>query len=257
MTIPTRQLGRLSTDEVGALSAASVLCLPVGSYEQHGPHLPLATDLVIAEHFTSRLVHRFGDSHDLWATPPIPYGLSPEHEWAPGTITLPISAFTSLVDATCAAYVRATPARNLLIVNGHGGNRGILEALIYELRRRHQLNVCVVHPSSLADVRTDSELPEVHAGLTETSVMLALSPHDVRLDRLPSDYAPDPGQAESIRNLVTDRGVTWPWSSDDPSISRVGIIGGDARRATAELGEHIVNSALNRCPDVLEQLIKS
>jgi creatinine amidohydrolase/Fe(II)-dependent formamide hydrolase-like protein len=116
--------------------------------------------------------------------PALPYGLSPEHDWSPGTITLPVRVLTDLIDAICGEYIRATPARNLLIVNGHGGNRGILEAVIYDLHRRHDVNVCVIHPSSLATVRADSKLPEVHAGLRETSVMLALAPEDVHLDRL-------------------------------------------------------------------------
>jgi creatinine amidohydrolase len=150
-----------------------------------------------------------------------PYGLSPEHAWSPGTITLPIRVLADVVDAICGEYVRATPARNLLIVNGHGGNRGILEAVVYELRQRHQVSVCVVHPSSLASVRADSELPEIHAGLRETSIMLALAPDDVHLDRLPDSYEPDPAHAPGIRGLVLDRGVTWPWKSDDRSMAQL------------------------------------
>lgn len=258
MTTAGRQIGRLTTDEIRTtLAETSVLCLPIGSYEQHGPHLPLGTDTVIAEQFTNRMVDRYGDSHNLWTLPAIPYGLSPEHAWAPGTITLPITVLTSLLDAVCAEYVRATPARNLLIVNGHGGNRGVLEAAVYELRHRHRVNVCVVHPSSLATIRIDSELPEIHAGLRETSVMLALSPHDVRLDRLPDDYTPDLDQAADIRRFVLDRGTTWPWDSGNPAMGQLGIIGGNARHASAELGEQVISGALGRCPDVIAQLIKA
>ena len=212
---------------------------------------------MIAEQFTTRLVQQYGDSHDLWMLPTISYGLSPEHDWAPGTITLPVRVLTDLIDAICGEYVRSTPARNLLIVNGHGGNRGILEAVVYELHRRHGVNVCVIHPSSLATVRADSELPEVHAGLRETSVMLALAPNDVHLDRLPDSYEPSPAHAEDIRRFVLDRGTTWPWNSDNPAMSQLGIIGGNARRATAELGEQVIASALDRCPDILARLNKS
>jgi len=164
--LAARLFGRLTAPGINeVLHDRSVLCLPIGSYEQHGPHLPLQTDTIIAEGFTERLVRRYGDQYDLWELPAIPYGLSPEHAWSAGTISLPISVLTSLIDAICAEYVRATPARNLAIVNGHGGNRGILEAVIYELRQRHRVNVCVVHPSSLSTVRADSALPEIHAGM--------------------------------------------------------------------------------------------
>lgn len=250
-----RWYGSLTAPEIQSrLSATTVLCLPIGSYEQHGPHLPLHTDTIIAEGFTRRLVDRHGDTYDLWALPSIPYGLSLEHSWSPGTVSLTSTVLTTLLDALIAEYVRATPARTLLIVNGHGGNRGILEAAIYELRRAHQVNVCVVHPSSLSTVRVDSPLPEVHAGTRETSVMLALAPDEVYLDSLPDDYTVDVARRDHIRRLVLDRGATWPWDSNDPRISQHGATGGDPRAATAELGEQIINSAVDSCSTVLDHL---
>jgi creatinine amidohydrolase/Fe(II)-dependent formamide hydrolase-like protein len=98
----------------------------------------------------------------------------------------------------------------------------------------------VLHPSSLASIRTKSELPEVHAGLRETSVMLALAPGDVHLERLPDGYQSDLAHDEGIRQLVLDRGVTWPWQSNSTSMSQLGIIGGNPRDATAELGEEAI-----------------
>lgn len=161
-----------------------MLCLPLGSCEQHGPHLPLNTDTVIAEAFTELLVERYGERHDLWALPAMPYGLSPEHAWSPGTVTFRATTFLSLLDEVVRGYMRATSARHLVIVNGHGGNRGILEAAVHELRLAHGTAVCVIHPSSLSPVRTEGRVPEVHAGVRETSLMLALAPEDVHLDRL-------------------------------------------------------------------------
>jgi creatinine amidohydrolase len=251
----TRQYGALAAPDVPSLMTRdSVLCLPIGSYEQHGPHLPLQTDTIIAEGFTSRLVDRYGSSHDLWQLPAIPYGLSLEHAWAPGTISLLTAQFSALLDAIVGQYVHATPARKLLIVNGHGGNRGILEVAIYELTRAHQVSVCVVHPSSMSTVKIDSELPEIHAGTRETSVIMALAPEQVHLERLTDAYRTDPGQREQIRRLVLDRGVTWPWTSADERISSQGITGGDARAASAGLGEAIITSALDASAAVLDAL---
>lgn len=251
----SRSYGALTAPEVAArLHAESVLCLPVGAYEQHGPHLPLRTDTLIAEGFTARLVERHGAEHDLWALPAIPYGLSLEHAWSPGTISLRVRQLAAHLDAVLAEFVRATPARRVLIVNGHGGNRGILEAATLELARDHALRICVVHPSSLATVTVESALPEVHAGLRETSVVLALAPAEVHLERLTDDYRVDPTQRDEIRRLVLARGTTWPWTSDDDRISSMGVIGGDARAATAELGETVLESALAACPAVLEAL---
>ena len=140
-----------------------MLCLPVGSCEQHGPHLPLNTDTVIAEAFTELLVERYGERHDLWALPAMPYGLSPEHIWAPGTVTLRAATFLSLLDEVVREYTRATSARHLVIVNGHGGNRGVLETAVHELRHAYGVAVCVIHPSALSPVRTEGPAREVHA----------------------------------------------------------------------------------------------
>lgn len=250
-----RWYGSLTAPEIGSLlDADSVLCLPIGSYEQHGPHLPLHTDTIIAERFTQRLVERYGDQHNMWTLPTIPYGLSLEHAWSPGTISMRVGMLTALLDTIVGEYVRATPARKLLIVNGHGGNRGILEAATYEIQAAHHIRVCVVHPSSLSSVRVDSALPEIHAGSRETSVMLALAPADVRLDRLGDTYALDEAQRDEIKRLVLDRGTTWPWSSGDPRIATLGITGSDPRTATAELGDSIIASALDSCATVLERL---
>lgn len=250
-----RRYGSLAAPEIAArLTESSVLCLPIGSYEQHGPHLPVDTDTVIAEQFTRRIVDRYGDQHDMWALPVIPYGLSLEHAWSPGTISLRAALLTALLDVVVGEYMRATAARRLLIVNGHGGNRGILEAAIYELQAAHRARICVVHPSALSTVPIESALPEVHAGMRETSVMLALAPASVHLDRLPETFAVDESRRADIRRLILDRGTTWPWTSGDPRIAVSGTIGGDPRLATADLGESIIASALDSSGVVLEQL---
>ncbi|MEU4590780.1 MULTISPECIES: creatininase family protein [Micromonospora] len=250
-----RWYGSLSAPETATqLTERSVLCLPIGSYEQHGPHLPLHTDTVIATQFTNRLIDRYGDQHDLWALPALPYGLSLEHSWAPGTISLRIGALTTLLNAIVGEFARATPARRLLIVNGHGGNRGVLEAVSYELQATHQMRVCVIHPSSLSTVHAASALPEIHAGMKETSIMLALAPGDVHLDRLPETFGVDPAHRDEIQRLVLDRGTTWPWSSGDDRIASLGISGDDPRLASAELGEAIIASALDASKQVLQHL---
>ncbi|WP_127360952.1 creatininase family protein [Actinacidiphila soli] len=251
----SRAYDQLTAPDVTArLSRRSVLCLPIGSVEQHGPHLPLNTDTIIAERFTQQIVERYGDQHDLWVLPALAYGLSLEHAWSAGTISLNIAALNSMLDILIGQYVRATPARRLLIVNGHGGNRGVLEALAHELQQTHAIAVCVIHPSSLSAESTDSELTEIHAGIRETSIMLALSPGTVRLDRIPDGLTPNPRQRGVIDRLVLRRGTTWPWSSGDPAISSLGIIGGDPRKASAAVGHSIITSALEAGADVLALL---
>lgn len=251
----SRLYGALTAPEITArMNEESILCLPIGSCEQHGPHLPLHTDSVIAKQFTARLVDRCGDRHDLWTLPTIPFGLSLEHAWSPGTISLRVDELAALIDRVVGEHVRATPARRLLIINGHGGNRGFLEAITYELQAKHQVRICAVHPSSLSTVPVTSSLPEIHAGMRETSVMLALDPTNVHLDRLPEDFTADDTKRAEIKRLILDRGTTWPWLSSDARIATLGIAGGDPRLASTELGESILASALVACDTVLEQL---
>lgn len=252
-----RSYGSLTAPRAAAeLNERSILCLPVGSLEQHGPRLPLSTGTVIVERFAARLATHVSGRHDLWVAPAVPWGLSPEHAWAPGTVTLDIQLYTALISALVAEYIRSTSVRTVLIINGHGGNRGALEALVHQLRQTHDVVVCVLHPSTLAGSGTtiDSELLEIHAGIRETSLMLALAPDQVRLDLLPAEPRPDSGQREQIQRLVLDRGATWPWTTDDPALSTYGVIGGDPRRSSAELGHTLVSAALHASTDVLDRL---
>src|SRR5262249_4948366 len=128
-----RVIGELTSPEIAnRIRDTSVLFLPLGANEQHGPHLPLHTDAVVAEGVTRRIVTRYGDEFDLWQLPTISIGLSREHDWAPGTSSLPLIGFVTLLRDLARDVARTLPARNLAIINGHGGNRGVLENLLHE-----------------------------------------------------------------------------------------------------------------------------
>jgi creatinine amidohydrolase len=231
-------IGHLVSGEVTtALQASSVLCLPMGSMEQHGPHLPLNTDCVIAEALTQRIVARWGDAHDLWQLPIAPIGLSREHAWAPGTLSLTVSGMTAYLRDLASEIVRALPARNLLIVNGHGGNRGILEALGQEMRTGFGLNIATLHLGAMMSDGAGANMPDIHAGKDETSVMLVLAPELVRREAIAA-LTPPPGGGDA-RTLVLDPAASYPWSSDDPRLSQSGVMG-DARGASSAHGESIV-----------------
>jgi creatinine amidohydrolase/Fe(II)-dependent formamide hydrolase-like protein len=236
------------------LDAASTLCLPLGSTEQHGPHLPLDTDTVIAEALTSRIVARWGEAWDLWQLPALPVGLSREHGWAPGTLSHSVAAMTELLRGKAEEIVRESAARNLLIVNGHGGNRGILEAVGYEFVGDFGLNVCSLHLGALISPVPERGLPEIHAGKDETSVMLALAPDLVRRERMVELSSPP--DAATVRAMILDPAVSWPWSSGDPRIADRGVIG-DARMASAEHGAAIVERVVEAAGGVLKRLIEN
>jgi creatinine amidohydrolase len=247
-----RVLGELTFHDVArAIKATSILCLPLGAIEQHGAHLPLNTDVIVAEGLSRRLLERWGDEFDLWQLPTLPVGLSREHDWAAGTLSLSIHGFTGYMRDLAATIARSLPARNLAIINGHGGNRGILENLLHELAGDFGLNAVVLHPFDLAGA--DPSTIDVHGGRGETSVMLALAPDKVRRDRIASGGPPEP---KAVQALIFERGATWGWRSDDARLGRDGIIG-DASGATAELGTALLDRMTAASGGVFVQLLEN
>jgi creatinine amidohydrolase/Fe(II)-dependent formamide hydrolase-like protein len=254
MSAASRTAGRSLREIAAKLTVTSTLCLPLGSTEQHGPHLPLDTDTVIAEALTSRIIARWGEAYDLWQLSAVPVGLSREHAWSPGTVSHSVAAMTDLLRGQAEEIVRDCPARNVLIVNGHGGNRGILEAVGYEFAGDFGLNVCSLHLGALISPVPERGLPEIHAGKDETSVMLALAPDLVRRERMAE--LKNPPDAAVIRAMILDPAVSWPWSSGDPRIADGGVIG-DAREASAEHGAAIVERVVGAAGTVLKRLIEN
>jgi creatinine amidohydrolase len=248
-----RLLGELTYQDVSKkIGARSVLIMPIGSIEQHGPHLPLNTDVVIAEGLAARIVARWGEALDLWRLPTVAVSLAREHDWAAGTLSLSTDGMTALMRDLGRTISRALPTRNLLILNGHGGNRGILEALVRDLRIDCGLNVCVFHPAALSDGKAGSGVPEIHGGKNETSLMLALAPHLVRDELIVGSGGI--GHADFVEERILDLSVTWPWSSDDARLSRGGVIGEPAD-ATPEFGEQLIEAAVAAAGRIVKQLL--
>lgn len=251
MPAKTRSIGDLTfTDVSQRLRNTSVLCLPVGAIEQHGPHLPLNTDVIVAETVATAMLARWGDAFDLWLLPTVSITLSQEHDWAAGTLCLSPDSFVGMLNDLAREIGRALPARNLLIINGHGGNRRILETIAPALQREHGLNVGILHPFDLNAVRGDAPLPDVHAGWSETSIMLAVAPHLVHVDKI---KRPDNALNPAIVRGLVDRDAA-PWRSNDPRISDEGVIG-DARQASANAGRAIIDSIVEASGDLLDRLV--
>ena len=251
--VPSRLIGEQTFPDIARLvTARSILCLPFGSVEQHGPHLPLNTDAVLAEQFTHRIVTRWAEALDLWQLPMLSIGLAREHEWAPGTLSLSVEGMTALVRDLGRTIARALPTRNLAIVNCHGGNRSILDALILDLAADFDLNVCVLHPTVWAERMESQDAPDIHGGKAETSLMLAAAPQLVRMERLGDVKATE---AETVRTVILDPAVSWAWTSDDDRIASMGVIG-DAKQASAAFGERLFAHAVEKAGVALKQLVE-
>ncbi|QNG20498.1 creatininase family protein [Rhodococcus triatomae] len=238
MTTRTRRYVDLTTAEVSeALSRDSVLVLPTGAIEPHGPHLPLSTDLVVAEALGRELVDRGAAlGHDVWLLPALSYTKSDEHARLPGTMWLGAhTLFETIVDL--GRSIAATPARRVLFVNGHGGNSALLEVACRELRRRFDLQT-FLYSGGGRPGPTECGFG-IHAGFTETSMMLHLRPDLVDMRRAVRAV---PESLAEHRYVGFGKPVRFGWLSDDFSAS--GVIG-DPTPANADQGKVFFEDAVS------------
>jgi creatinine amidohydrolase len=244
--MPGRLVSELRAPELGErLSERSVLVQPVGSVEQHGPHLPFNTDLVIAEAVSSAVVERYGDDLDLWLLPPLAYSKSNEHAWAPGTVWLSATTLLAVL-MDIGRSLRMLPARRLVFLNGHGGNSALLNVACRELRLAYGLMTFLAHPRMppdqggppLAAPDAGERGLGIHGGAGETSLMLHLRPDLVAMDRAVRRV---PDQLADNRHVRFGGPVSFGWLADD--FGPDGHIG-DPTGATAAQGQEAFEHAV-------------
>ncbi|MEU0463315.1 mycofactocin biosynthesis peptidyl-dipeptidase MftE [Amycolatopsis sp. NPDC006131] len=202
------------------LGERRLLAVPLGATEQHGPHLPYTVDTEIAVELCRRLAEA---RPEVVVAPPLPYGSSGEHAGFPGTLSIGQEVTELLV----VELVRSADAfAGVLLVCAHGGNAAPLRRAVAKLRNEGR-NVRAWCPDGPAD--------DTHAGRLETSVMLALRPEAVRVDRF------EAGATRPLPELIgrlRDEGVR--------GVSPNGVLG-DPAGATAEAGR----ATLRRWADAL------
>ncbi|MCE9620773.1 MAG: mycofactocin biosynthesis peptidyl-dipeptidase MftE [Actinomycetia bacterium] len=165
----TRRLGEGTWTDHWKPTRRPLLVVPVGSCEQHGPHLPLDTDTRIASALANSLVNKY-DNGELLLCPALAISASAEHASFPGTLSLGAAVFEQVI----IELVRSADwAAGVVLVNGHGGNRIPVDRAVRQLHTE-QRRVLAWWP----------QIPDgdAHAGHTETSMMLAISPELVRMD---------------------------------------------------------------------------
>jgi creatinine amidohydrolase len=214
-----------------------VAVLPVAAIEQHGPHLPVGVDALIAEAMVARCAAAIPDAVPVTFLPVQQVCKSNEHIEFPGTLTLDWEVAIKTWLQIGASVARAG-VRKLLIVTSHGGNIPPMEIVARELRQTHGMAVATTSWTRMSAQRVyryrDGPMVDIHGGLAETSMMLALYPDLVRMD-LAEDFT---SRQTALRQGSVKLGyhmadANLGWLSND--LNDKGTVG-DASRATAELG---------------------
>jgi creatinine amidohydrolase len=244
------ELACMTTEEATrALATARLAIVPLGSCEQHGPHLTLDTDMAIANAIARRLATELGD--DAVLCPPLGYGLSEHHLAFAGTLTLRPATYLAIVGDLLESLQDAGLQR-VLLVNGHGGNIDALRLAARTARRDRKMLVASIMWATLAAdevAAVASSDAYGHACETETSVAMALAADRVRTERLGSQ-----GERYTVDELIdpprgkVDESV-WlhEWSSD-------GALG-DPSLATEAAGRRIVEAVHRRAAAFARRLL--
>jgi len=207
-------------DAAAAIDDADFAVLPTGSIEQHGPHLPVSTDTLRADHLTAELVAAAGEFDlDLLRLPPLPYGQSEHHMRFPGTVTLSTETYVDVVREIGESTAEHGVER-LLILNTHGGNREPLSIAADRLGRDTDLTVHFVHWTDFAreDLKEAYGEGWGHAGDHETSFVELYRPDLVRTDKKEPQEADEMPRTRSYEyfDQVTELGGLGDPTNSDP-----------------------------------------
>lgn len=203
-----------------SMGVAPLVLVPVGSTEQHGPHLSLDTDTAIAVAVAEGVAERLGDG--VLVAPPVSYGSSGEHQSFAGTSSIGSEALRTFV----IELVRSMSewAGRIVLVNAHGGNISALAKATFQM---------IVEEHDVAWVPCATEGVDLHAGITETSLMLHIRPSSVRIDRIETG---ETRPLAEILPLMMAGGVA--------AVSPNGVLG-DPREASAALGRQVLDDMVD------------
>lgn len=244
--------------ELAQLSGQStVAVMPLAAIEQHGPHLPLGVDLFLVEAFIDAAL-KLSQSSDPWVVmPSLQIGHSVEHLDFPGTLNLsPDLAMAQCM--TMAKAVSSVGISKLLLFNAHGGNVGLMDVVGREIRKETGLQVFHSNWYDLADATFMEGLFGreelrfgIHAGDTETSLMLAIRPELVLTDQLIHHPSTSEHKAKHFPILGNGRSVKQSWMTTD--YSSTGAMG-NASLATVEKGRLVLDHVGHRLMELVREI---
>ncbi|MET0221192.1 MAG: creatininase family protein [Tardiphaga sp.] len=217
-----------------------IAVLPLAATEQHGPHLPLGTDVMIAQAFLDEVRALLPADLPVIFLPVQPVGISTEHLAFPGTLTLPTAVALQSWMALGESVARAG-IQKLVMVTSHGGNSAAMTLVAQDLRADYGMLAVTTGwnrfgaPDGL--FAADEMRHGIHGGAVETSIMLARYPEHVRTDEIADFASAAIAMEKDHRWLSAGRPAPFAWQAEDLHPS--GAIG-DATQASADKGEQLL-----------------
>ena len=244
-----RNFSYLSWKQVDALPrATTLLVLPTAAIEQHGHHLPLATDTLINNLLLGKALERIPIDVPIYALPPVCYGKSNEHIGFPGTLSVSAQTFLAVV-RDLGTSIAAAGFKKVVLYNTHGGNTSLVDVLARDLRAEFGLRTFTLFGSggaSFDGISGQERAYGFHAGEIETAFLLHATPDLVHMNECTANYIARVDQPELLKPEGSSANFAWLTKDIAPS----GVMG-DPRPATAENGERWSNEAAARIAEIL------
>ena len=248
-----RNFAYLNWKQVDALPREStLLVLPTAAIEQHGHHLPLATDTLINNLLLGHALKSLAPEVSVYALPPVHYGKSNEHLGFPGTLSVSAATFMAVV-RDVGASVAAARFQKLVLYNTHGGNTALIDVLARDLRAEFGLRTFALHGSggvAFEGLSAQERAYGFHAGEVETALLLASVPELVDRSAYTVNYIADAAKPELLK--PENAPATFAWLTRD--IAPSGVLG-DPQPATAENGARWIQESATRLAAALTAMI--
>jgi creatinine amidohydrolase len=250
----SRNFAYLNWKQVDALPRdRTLLILPTAAIEQHGHHLPLATDTLINNVVLGRALDLLPAIAPVYALPPVCYGKSNEHLGFPGTLSVSSTTFMAVL-RDLGASIAAAGFQRLVLFNTHGGNTSLVDVMARDLRAEFGLRTFTIFGSGGATfegLNPQERTYGFHAGELETAYLLAATPDLVDTSTYTVNYI---ASIHDKKLLAPENGAAnFAWLTRD--IAPSGVMG-DPRPATAANGELWLNAAAKRIAAVLQEILE-
>ena len=231
------------------LPTVKLAIIPTGSTEQHGPNGTLEVDTGRAREFSKRLGERLYPN--ALVTPCVQFGMSSHHMHFPGTITLSFDTYIGLL-MDIATSLHEHGISRFLFLNGHGGNKHALGIVVARLRHELGVRAAWISPTSIvADIVSRLVKSETsgHACESEMSQCMYLCPQTVKYKTLEKGAIKNSALAKRYMSVGSQEGIFWEEVTENGAL-------GDARLATYEMGQELVETSLERLEAYARLLMK-